>query len=106
MCVPTLVTTIQTAEREVEEARLVLSAADGVDWVSDAADGFRAMLAEVVATTVGLTAGLQRAFPAVDAAHAAVAEATRRTTAGLTTPGPAFGPGVGAGFAALTVSPW
>ena len=71
MCVPTRVTTIQAAERDVEDARRVLRAADGVEWVSDAADRFRAMLAEALGATAHLAHELEGAFRAVDAAHAA-----------------------------------
>lgn len=77
MCVPTRVTTIQAAERDVEDARRVLRAADGVEWVSDAADRFRAMLAEALGATAHLAHELEGAFRAVDAAHAAIDEAAR-----------------------------
>lgn len=86
MCTPTSVTTIQAAEREVEEARRVLGAADGVEWVSDAADRFRATLAEAIGATAHLVRELGGAFRAVDAAHAAVDVAARSTVAARSDP--------------------
>jgi hypothetical protein len=100
MCVPTRVTTIQAAEREVEAARRVLEAADGVDWVSDAADRYRAMLAEVIGVTVHLSRGLEGAFRAVDAAHVAVDEAAHRAASALADPR------VGIGDTQDTWVPW
>ena len=100
MCVPTRVTTIQAAEREVDEARRVLQAADGVEWVSDAADRFRAMLAEAVGATAHLTRGLEGAFRAVDAAHVAVDEVARSTAAARADPW------VGAGDGERAWLPW
>ena len=100
MCVPTRVTTIQAAEREVEAARRVLEAADGVDWVSDAADRYRAVLAELIGVTVHLTRGLEGAFRAVDPAHVAVGEAARRAASALADPR------VGLGGTQDTWVPW
>jgi len=91
MCLPTRVTTIQAAEREVDAARRVLEAADDVEWVSDAADRYRAMLAEVVGATVHLTRGLEGAFRAVDAAHVAVDEAAHRAAGAIVLPRAGFG---------------
>ncbi len=86
MCVPTRVTTIQAAEREVDDARRVLHAADGVEWVSDAADLFRATLAEAIGATAHLVRELEGAFRAVDAAHVAVDEAARSAVAARSDP--------------------
>ncbi len=86
LCVPTRVTTIQAAEREVADARRVLQAADGVEWVSDAADRFRAMLTEALGATAYLAHALESAFRAVDAAHVAVDEAARGTAAARADP--------------------
>ena len=105
MCLRPPDTSVGAAELQVENARGALRAADGVEWVSDAADRFRASLAEATEAAARVTWALGQSLPAVTALHVAVEDATARDPLAVLTGGGLFDVGGGSGFAAQVV-PW
>lgn len=74
VCLRSTVWTIPAAEQSVDDALSTLRSADDVEWVSSAADEYRAALVEAIGRVTHLRQVLAAAFPAVDALHVAVGE--------------------------------
>jgi hypothetical protein len=109
MCMPAPATAIPAARADVDDAVRGLRAADGVEWVSDAADHYRAVLADLIESSAHVIWALDQALHPVQAMHTAVDNAPAPTgwpgLPHIEVPGLLLG-GAGSWLMTRLASPW